>query len=95
MSFSYSGSTVIFINSTLYTKMTLSYKAFSAHFKCRDFQFEVGKTYEIEGEPVLCKRGFHSCQEPQNVLLYYTDIRTNRYALIENVEKIINFHCLK
>lgn len=40
-------------------KIITGYKGFDRDWKCRDFQYEVGKTYEIEGEPELCERGFH------------------------------------
>ena len=47
------------------------YKAFNENLKCRDYQFEVGKTYAIEGEPILCKRGFHFCRDMQKCFNYY------------------------
>ena len=41
-----------------------SYKGFDKDFKCKDFKYEVGKEYEIEGEIKCCKRGFHACESP-------------------------------
>ena len=38
---------------------------------CRDFQYEEGKTYEIDGEPGLCYRGFHACLRLTDVFSYY------------------------
>ena len=38
---------------------------------CLDFQYEEGKTYEIEGEPKLCKYGFHACLNLLDVFNYY------------------------
>lgn len=38
---------------------------------CRDFQYKEGETYEIEGEPILCERGFHACLNPLDCLNYY------------------------
>lgn len=35
----------------------LTYKVFDAQMRCRGFQFEVGRTYKIEGKPVLCEAG--------------------------------------
>ena len=37
-----------------------AYKGFNADMTCREFQYEEGKTYEFEGEPELCKCGFHA-----------------------------------
>lgn len=48
-----------------------AYKAFNADLTCRDFQYEEGKTYEIDGEPKLCNRGFHACLMLLNVFDYY------------------------
>jgi hypothetical protein len=47
------------------------YKA-SYNGRCnKDFLFEVGKTYEFKGEPILCFCGFHFCEKPDDVLIYY------------------------
>ena len=48
-----------------------AYKAFNADLTCRDFQYEEGKTYEIDGEPGLCYRGFHACLRLTDVFSYY------------------------
>ena len=48
-----------------------AYKAFKADLTCRDFQYEEGKTYEIDGEPELCKHGFHDCLNIKDVFNYY------------------------
>ena len=44
-------------------------------------QYEVGRTYEIEGEPKLCERGFHFCTSPLEVFKYYAP--TNRFAIVK------------
>ena len=75
------------------------YKGFNKDFCCLGFQYEVGKTYELEGDLEICKNGFHFCTDPQEVLKYYPSwmpvvrgrYRTgNRYALIEAVGDIVN-----
>ena len=49
------------------------YKAFNAEWKCREFQYELGKTYELpEGQQLeMCKCGFHFCKNPIDVFGYY------------------------
>ena len=47
------------------------YKAFDKNMKCRGYQFEEGQTYEAE-EAIICKRGFHFCANPFDVLNYYS-----------------------
>ena len=48
-----------------------AYKAFNSDLTCRDFQYEEGETYEIEDEPILCRRGFHACLRLTDVFNYY------------------------
>ena len=49
------------------------YKAFNAGWKCRDFQYEIGKTYELpKGQELkMCECGFHFCKNPIDVFGYY------------------------
>ena len=50
----------------------IGYKAFEPDFKCRGFQYKVGKTFEHEGESTLCSKGFHFCpKDPLDVFNYY------------------------
>ena len=53
-----------------------AYKGFDKDMKCLGFQFEEGKTYE-EKEANLCKRGFHACLAPLDVLRYYAPCDDN------------------
>ena len=65
----------------------ISYKGFDKNMKCRGFQYEVGKEYEMEGEIKCCKRGFHACESPIEVWDYY-DMLNSRYAEVEQSGKI-------
>lgn len=61
-----------------------SYKAFNKDMTCLEFQYEVGKEYEIEdGQKIkLCSVGFHSCLMPLDVTRYY-NLFTSRFAEVE------------
>ena len=64
-----------------------SYKGFDKNMKCRGFQYEVGKEYEMDGEVKCCNRGFHACKSPMEVWDYY-DMLDSRYAEVEQSGKI-------
>jgi hypothetical protein len=68
-------------------KVIKSYKAFDKNMRCRDFQYEVGKEYEIDGDIKCCNRGFHACKSPIEVWDYY-DMLNSRYAEVEQSGKI-------
>lgn len=58
------------------------YKGFDKDWKCRDKQYEVGKTYE-EAEARLCNKGLHFCENPFEVFNYYSPSNQSRYAVVE------------
>ena len=64
-----------------------AYKGFDKDFKCGDFQFEVGKEYVQEGEIIPCINGFHACENPLDVLDYYSDI-DGKYCIVEQGDEI-------
>lgn len=64
-----------------------SYKAFDENMRCRGFQYEVGKEYDMNGDIQCCKRGFHACESPMEVWNYY-DMLTSRFAEVEQSGKI-------
>ena len=64
-----------------------SYKAFDENMRCRGFQYEVGKEYDMNGDIECCKRGFHACESPMEVWEYY-DMLTSRFAEVEQSGKI-------
>ena len=58
------------------------YKGFGKDFKCRDKQYEVGKTYE-ESTAIICESGMHFCTVPFDVFRYYAPNTENHFALVE------------
>ena len=68
-------------------KVIKSYKAFDKNMRCRDFQYEVGKEYEMDGEIKCCERGFHACKSPMEVWDHY-DMLSSRFAEVEQSGKI-------
>ena len=68
-------------------KVITSYKAFDKNMQCRNFQYEVGKEYEMDGEIKCCNRGFHACKSSMEVWDYY-DMLNSRYAEVEQSGKI-------
>ncbi len=58
-----------------------AYKGFDKDLKCRDFQFEIGKSYE-EPSAELCKNGFHACENPLDCFGYY-EPANSRYCEVE------------
>ena len=63
-------------------KKIIAYKGFDKNLKCRDFQYEVGKEYEMDGDIKCCERGFHACESPLEVFDHY-DMLTSRFAKVE------------
>ena len=47
------------------------YKGFNKDMTCNGFQYEEGKTYEMDGDIKLCERGFHACEDPIDCQGYY------------------------
>ena len=63
-------------------KKIIAYKGFDKNLKCRGFQYEVGKEYEMDGDIKCCERGFHACESPLEVFDHY-DMLTSRFAKVE------------
>ena len=61
---------------TKYIPRMTGYKATNADMTCSpdgvQFKFTLGQWAEIEGEPELCKRGFHFCVQPSGPWCFYS-----------------------
>ena len=55
-------------------KTVKAYKGFDENLECRDFQYEIGKTYTIEGGPIPCAYGFHACEHLDDIFNYYNPL---------------------
>ena len=68
-------------------KKVIAYKGFDKNLKCRGFQYEVGKEYEMSGRIACCERGFHACESPLEVFDHY-DMLNSRFAEVEQSGEI-------
>ena len=59
------------------------FKGFDKNMQCRGFQYAEGETYTYDGDVRLCKRGFHACEFPLDVLTYYPVKDGNQYRRVE------------
>lgn len=66
------------------------YKVFNSDWTCRGFQYEVGKTYEIDEKPVICECGFHFCTDPKDCFRYYDfwdDVKIAEIEALGDIDK--------
>jgi len=59
------------------TAQIKGFKGFNADMTCHGHKFEAGKTYTHKGEIKLCESGFHFCENPLDVLRYYSPTDSN------------------
>ena len=56
------------------------YKVFNPDWTCNGFQYEVGKTYEEDVSPSVCRSGFHFCKRAVDCFNYYPFDPLNKVA---------------
>ena len=64
------------------------YKVFNPDWTCRGFQYEVGKTFEHDGNIELCGSGFHFCQKASDCFKYYDFNSNNKVAEVEALDLV-------
>ena len=60
----------------------IGYKGLESNMTCRNFKYEVGKTYKTD-KAELCECGFHACLNPRDVLYYYDQDEGSRYFKVK------------
>ena len=66
------------------------YKVFNKDWTCRNFKYEVGKTYEMDTTEIkLCDRGFHFCEKASDCFQYYSFNPQNKVAEVEALGAIL------
>lgn len=71
-------------------KVVKGYKAFNSDWTCKGFQYEVGKTYKIDGKIKVCERGFHFCTKLIDCFAYYPFENETKVAEVEATGLIID-----
>jgi hypothetical protein len=66
------------------------YKVFKSDLTCRNYQFEVGKTYHQDGQIELCKNGFHFHSKVGDLFEYYDFDPSNIVCEIEANGEVIH-----
>lgn len=61
------------------------YKGTDKDMKCRDYQFELGKQFDMSGDAKIeeCQSGFHLCKELKDVFFYYRVGEGNRFFKVK------------
>ena len=71
------------------------YKAFNKNLSCRGYQYEVGKTYIFDGDPIPCKQGFHFCKSIAECYEYYPQNANTRICEVEAIGDTVTDDAVK
>ena len=66
----------------------IGYKGFDSKLRGMGMQFEVGKIFEVDGDPKTVRNWMHFCTEPFGVCDYYPRRCGNRYCIVEALGQI-------
>ena len=61
----------------------VGYKVFNPDWTCRELQYQVGGSYEMDDKPIVCDRGFHFCIKASDCFNFYRFDSQNKVAEIE------------
>lgn len=64
------------------------YKAFNNDLTCRGMQYEIGKEYVFDGEPIPCRQGFHFCETIADCYEFYPMSDDTRICEVEATGEI-------
>ena len=70
-------------------KKFIGYKAFNKDLTCRDYQFEIGKTYEHKGKIAICESGFHFCKSLADCYNFYPMNEDTRICKVEALGEVL------
>lgn len=65
------------------------YKAFNKDLTCKGMQYELGQTYEIEGSPICCERGYHFCKSIADLYKYYDPSDDTRICEVVSLGEVV------
>ncbi|APH20884.1 DUF7666 domain-containing protein [Clostridium botulinum] len=68
------------------------YKGTDKDMKCRDFQYELNKTFSYDGKTNLCGSGFHFCLQLKDVFNYYKLNANNKFFKVKGLVKREDYH---
>jgi hypothetical protein len=68
----------------------IGYKLMESNMSCKGFQYEIGKEYSLDSKLLICRNGFHFCENPFDCLGYYDNIEGDkRLFLVEALGEVI------
>lgn len=65
------------------TTIVKGFKVLNPDYTCRDFKYEVGKTYKMDNKPKCCEEGFHFCLKAVDCFNYYGFNPENKVVEVE------------